>query len=126
MDEVRRLKRANYAALGMVAALVLACLAGVWMLRERHTFSTEKWIADPENRTKIVDDLLADHPLTQMTRSEILALLGEHDNDAGYFQQEDRFVYWLGPERGLISIDSEWLILEFSGDVVSECYITRD
>ena len=126
MEEIKKLKRANYIALGLVAALVLACLAGAWAYRQRRSFSTEKWITDPENRTRIVDDLLSDHALTGMTEQEVLALLGGHDNDRGYFQQEGRLVYWLGPERGLISIDSEWLILEFSGDVVTDAYITRD
>lgn len=32
----------------------------------------------------------------------------------------------MGPERGLISIDSEWLILDFTGGVVSDAFITTD
>ncbi len=36
-------------------------------------------------------------------------------------------VYWLGPERGLIRIDSEWLVLRLDeGGVVREFRIVRD
>ncbi len=126
MDYTRRLKRTNYLALGLVAVLVLAVL--VWGLvgHERRTFRTEKWIADPEHRTQIVDDLLAEHELVGMTEEVVIALLGEHNNDYGYFLAEDRFIYYLGPERGLFSIDSEWLILDFSDGIVSDCFLTRD
>ena len=48
-----------------------------------------------------------------MSRPEVVALLGECDNDMGYFSAPDRYVCCPGPERGLISIDSEWLILDF-------------
>ena len=126
MEDVKKLKRINYTALAVVVALAAACVMGVFVIRERHRFTREKWIEEPENRTRIVDDLLADHELPGMTRAEVLDLLGDHDNEAGYFAQEGRMVYWLGPERGLFSIDSEWLILDFDGDVVTGCEITRD
>jgi hypothetical protein len=57
----------------------------------------------------MVDDLLKRHSLDEMTRAEVVALLGEPD-DTPYFREWD-MVYWLGPERGLIGIDSEWLVL---------------
>ena len=126
MDEIRRLKQTNYLALAVVVAFAAACVLGLLALRERHRFSREKWLQDPENRTRIVDDLLANHELVGMTEGEILALLGDHDNEAGYFQQQDRFIYWLGSERGLMSIDSEWLILDFAGEVVTGWFITTD
>ena len=126
MDEARKLKRINYTALGIVAALLLAFLAGCLIARERRSFRTEKWISDPENRTRIVDDLLSDYELVGMTEEEIRALLGGHDNESGYFLKEDRLVYWLGPERGWISIDSEWLVLDFADGVVADAFITRD
>ena len=126
MDEIRRLKRTNYLALAVVVAFAAACVLGLLALRERHCFSREKWLQDLENRTRIVDDLLANHELVGMTEEEILALLGDCDNESGYFQQQDRLVYWLGPERGLMSIDSEWLILDFAGEVVTGWFITTD
>jgi hypothetical protein len=36
-------------------------------------------------------------------------------------------VYWLGPERGFIRIDSEWLVLRLDqSDIVREVRIVRD
>ncbi len=43
-----------------------------------------------------------------MTREQVSAIIGEPDK-TGYFKNWD-MVYWLGPERGFISIDSEWLV----------------
>ena len=75
---------------------------------------------------KIVDDLLMRYDLIGMHESEIIALLGNHDNDYGYFSSENRFVYRLGMERGFISIDSEWLIIDFDDGVVVGYFITTD
>lgn len=60
----------------------------------------------------MVDDLLKRHTLAGKSRSEVIALLGESDT-TDYFQDYD-LVYWLGPERGLMSIDSEWLVLQLN------------
>ncbi|MBD2096142.1 hypothetical protein H6F90_13445 [Trichocoleus sp. FACHB-591] len=57
----------------------------------------------------MVDDLLKRHTLVGKSRSEVIALLGQPDT-TDYFQDCD-LVYWLGPEQGLMSIDSEWLII---------------
>ena len=58
-------------------------------------------------------------------RAEIESLLGPAD-ETSYFRRWD-FVYWLGPERGFIRIDSEWLVLRFDAeDRVSEFRLVRD
>jgi hypothetical protein len=59
----------------------------------------------------MVDDLLQHHRLRGLDRSGVVALLGEPPH-TGYFREYD-LVYWLGPERGLMSIDSEWLVMKF-------------
>jgi hypothetical protein len=46
-------------------------------------------------------------------KEEVLALLGE-GSDASYWREWD-LRYWLGPQRGLIRIDSEWLVVRFDG-----------
>jgi hypothetical protein len=53
----------------------------------------------------MVDDLLARHNFRGQSRSQVTALLGE-PRPTDYFT-EYQLVYWLGPERGLISVDSE-------------------
>ena len=58
----------------------------------------------------------------KMARNDVSAMLG---------QPTDRFpdwdlAYWLGAERGFISIDTEWLVLRFDRERVSEVRIVRD
>ncbi|MBD1868846.1 hypothetical protein H6F95_16340 [Cyanobacteria bacterium FACHB-471] len=73
----------------------------------------------------MVDNLLKQHTLAGMNRSEVVVLLGEPDM-TDYFQDYD-LVYWLGPERGLISIDSEWLVFRLDAQGrVSEHQLVTD
>lgn len=37
------------------------------------------------------------------------------DCECGYFADWD-LVYWLGPERSWLSLDSEWLVIRFGED----------
>lgn len=76
-------------------------------------------------RLAMVDDLLARHPLRGLSRYSVERLLGPRDS-TDYFREWD-FVYWLGPERGLVRIDSEWLVLKLGLDGrVSDYKIVRD
>ena len=125
-SEIKRIKRQNYLIFGLFVGLLLVVIIAGITYQYRRSFSTSKWENNPEERTKIVDDLLSDHELIGMQESDIIELLGENNNDYGYFNKPDRYVYYLGPERGLISIDSEWLILDFADGVVVDYDITTD
>jgi hypothetical protein len=57
----------------------------------------------------MVDDLLEHHRLRGLERAGLIDLLGEPSR-TGYFPEYE-LVYWLGPERGFMSIDSEWLAI---------------
>jgi hypothetical protein len=72
----------------------------------------------------MVDDLLNHHKLVGLDRSGVIALLGQPTRTE-YFREYD-LVYWLGPERGLWSIDSEWLVLKLdaSGRVIDARLVT--
>jgi hypothetical protein len=65
----------------------------------------------PYLRSCMVDDLLAQNLLTQKTKAEVIALLGEPEPQQGFFDYD--LVYVLGPERSFISIDYEWLLITF-------------
>lgn len=123
---VRRAKIVNYTVVALFAALLLAAVIGVFVYRHEHTFHARRWREEPGERTDMIDDLLQKQQLVGMTEADILNLLGPHDNALGYFQADDRYVYYLGPERGLFAIDSEWLLLDFTGGVVSEVALTID
>lgn len=91
-----------------------------------NSFSTDKWVSETELRTRIADDLLNNYELAGKAEEEIIVLLGKNDNDDGYFNVDNRYVSWLGPERGFISIDSEWLIINFVDGRVSEYNLITD
>ena len=95
----------------------------------REAFDSAAW-QDPDRvkdaaRIRMVDDLLGTTNLKSKSRDEIVALLGEPD-ETSYFRRWD-LVYWLGPERGFFSIDSEWLVLRLNEEsVVTEYRLARD
>jgi hypothetical protein len=72
----------------------------------------------------MVDDLLARHEFLGRRRAEVVTLLGE-PRPTPYFTNYD-LVYWLGPERGAMSIDSEWLVirLDSTGRVAERRLVT--
>ena len=59
----------------------------------------------------MVDSLIQSGQLDQMAHQEVLSLLGP-PTDTSHFSDWDA-VYWLGPERGFMRLDSEWLVLRF-------------
>ncbi len=76
-------------------------------------------------RLKMADSLIKRRLLDGKTRTEIIRLLG-NPTETSYFQ-DWHLIYWLGPERGFISIDSEWLVIRFGpDDKVTEYQLIRD
>ncbi len=134
---VPRWLRYTLALLGM-SALVLAVSA--WLVLrslspmsrcEDRRFTSSKWkdtsaaFSARAIRGCLVDDLTRSHELRGRTRSEIVALLGA-PSKTEYFREYD-LVYWLGPERSLISIDSEWLVMRLdSAGRVSDYRLVTD
>ncbi len=105
-------------ALG-AAVIIAAVTVAVWhMWFPGHAFNPAGWQADAEVgsgvRQQMADRLLARGTLIGLTREEAVGLLGEPPA-TGYFSDWD-LVYWLGPERGFIGIDSEWLVLRLGAD----------
>ncbi|MEM9004028.1 MAG: hypothetical protein AAGE59_10945 [Cyanobacteria bacterium P01_F01_bin.86] len=94
-------------------------------------FSSEVWQddarihAEPFPRINMIDHLLQQYEFVGWQESEVLKLLGE-PTDTEYFQSYD-LVYWLGPERGFISIDSEWLVIKLDDNkIVQEVLVLTD
>ena len=123
----------------VVGLATLTLIVGGWLLvrslspmsrcEERH-FTKARWndsalaFGPGAIRGCLVDDLLRREHLRGKTRAEIVALLGEPPK-TDYFRDYD-LVYWLGPERSLMSIDSEWLVfrLDAAGRVVEHRLVT--
>lgn len=124
--EVRKAKIANYTIFAIFLTFLLTIVVGYFTYRYQHTFYSDRWLNEPHERTDMIDNLLQNHEIIGLTKAEVLSLLGPYDNAQGAFNTDDRYVYYLGPERGLISIDSEWLLIDFTNGVVSDYSLTTD
>jgi hypothetical protein len=96
----------------------------IYMNITKTQFDSSKWKQTGQldqasyPRLEMADALIHDRTLYGKTKQEVIELLGKPSND-GYFKTYD-LVYWLGPERGAFSVDSEWLLIQLddSGRVV--------
>jgi hypothetical protein len=85
------------------------------MNENKSNFSSERWLVNSDERVYMVDDLLSRTKLIGRSKEEVITLLGKPD-DPEYFTDDNNFVYYLGNERGFISIDSELLVIWFDVD----------
>lgn len=95
---------------------------------DRIPFESSQWKSHLEGQDPIklnmVDDLLSNHKLIGMSIASIEELLGKPPQ-SGYFKDYD-YVYWLGPERSALGVDSEWLGIKFQDGVVIKADVLRD
>jgi hypothetical protein len=81
--------------------------------------------ADDYSRLHMIEHLNLSGQLDGITRNELVALLGPSD-DTNYFSEWD-YVYWLGPQRSLFGLDSEWLVIRIDrNDRVAEYRVVAD
>ncbi|WP_409271833.1 hypothetical protein V1499_19580 [Neobacillus sp. SCS-31] len=102
-------------------SISIVALGGIYLLFEKQNdFSTEKWIAQPIERGKIVDDLLTSYQLVGMSKQEIVELLGPdgEPTDLGPIgnRSDNALAYNLGAEPGFFSMDDAWLVIYFDID----------
>lgn len=114
--------------LGIAAVLAIAYGFAADYLPVR-PFDAARWrqvrTADDPVRLRMIDWLVRSGRLDRLTRPQVRELLGP-PHGGPYFSEWD-FVYRLGPERGLMSIDSEWLVLRIGSDGrVAEYRVVRD
>lgn len=126
-NEAKRAKRRIIIAFSILVFILLVIAAAFCVYRYQHTFSQEKWLSNADGRYMIVADMLEKHPLTGMSESDVIALLGEEDGDGPasfklsreHFPPESTLVYRLGVEY----IDNMWLIISISDGIVTEYLI---
>lgn len=102
----------------------------------RQEFNSETWQNQEhinENtmwppRLCMVDNLIASHKLDGLTDRQVVELLGPpHDKSFPFESKKCDIHYYLGPERGLFRIDSEWLFISFDEDgKVARYWLYRD
>lgn len=133
----RRLVWVLAAVLGTPVALYGLAWAYVVMpgsdYRHRLAFDVKAWRDksadagdDWPTRLRMEDSLIACRLLDGRTRPQVVELLGPADDTAKWRDWD--LVYHLGPERkGLIRIDSEWLVIRLdSSRTVSSYRIVTD
>ncbi|MFO1446128.1 outer membrane protein assembly factor BamE [Bacillus sp. Bva_UNVM-123] len=122
----RKVKRKFRAITILSIVPPLYCTVLLGMNEYKSYFSVEKWLSNQTERVYIVDDLFKKYNLNGMTIDEVTTLLGE-PTETSYFKHDDNIVYYLGNERGLISIDSEWLVINFDdSNKVIKYAVVRD
>lgn len=94
-----------------------------WMSRRR--FDPIAWQQARNNftnsiRIRMVDDLLSSYQLRGMSRQQVVSILGPPDQTE--YKKAWDMVYWLGPERGFMSIDSEWLVIRLDDQEIVKDY----
>ena len=134
MNEYRTAWRSRVGCVAAGVAVVVAPVAAyaIWtMVPPLPTtgFDASKWQAvqrsDDYTRESMVGSLFWRGVLDGKTQREVLQLLGP-DCECGYFKDWD-LVYWLGPERSWMSLDSEWLVIRFDeAGRVSEYTLVTD
>lgn len=124
---VKRRKGWLVAALMAMTVVVVPAVRWVWF--PGRAFDPVAWQDEVQVRQgvrpEMADRLLARGTLVGKTRAEVVELLGE-PTPTGHFADWD-LVYWLGPERGIFAIDSEWLVLRLGADGrVADNRLVRD
>ncbi|WIV17352.1 hypothetical protein QPK24_12995 [Paenibacillus polygoni] len=117
---------ATHTALVICVTIFAGAVYQLWVHEQKSHFTMVHWVNEPENRVWMVDDLLAKYDFVGMDALSIESILGK-ETETSYFEAPDRSVYYLGNERGFISIDSEWLVFDFDEqDRVTNVEIMRD
>jgi hypothetical protein len=138
---MRWIKRIVVVGIVVVALPITAFIAFVIISNNRcadqitksyQPFDAEKWLeadakgtsAQQEYRVLAIEDLLAHKNFKGWTRAQVVSLLGQPTR-TNKFQHYD-IVYWLGPERSCIRIDSEWLVFALKEDQVKSYRVVAD
>lgn len=120
---------------GCLAALLVALLAGTFTYGFKtgylpvRFFDSDRWKrverVDDRTRIQMIEHLMWSGKLNGRSRSELVAMLGP-PSDTPYFREND-YVYRLGDERSLFSIDTEWLVVDVDASGhVSHYEVVRD
>jgi hypothetical protein len=122
-----------------VGIVVLAITFGSWLGCTSTTtteppvnaFDSKTWKdleqtnREPYPRRAMADELVGQRALHGKTRAEVIEMLGE-PTETQYFADYGA-VYWVGPQRGFMAIDSEWLAIRFDdSERVIETKLTTD
>jgi hypothetical protein len=115
-----------------IAALAVLCFFSGSTLKSSTPFDSEvwekhdTWQSSAYPRLSMADGLIKSGALKGLKKEQVLKMLGDPE-DHGYFRSYD-LVYWLGPERSFMGIDSEWLAITLNKKtgLVEDYKLVRD
>lgn len=93
-------------------------------------FDAEQWQVNASQRggkvrLAMADRIVARKMLWGKTRAQVKEMLGEPP--VTDYRSDWDLVYWLGPERGFLGIDSEWLVVRLDQNgIVDDYKIVQD
>jgi hypothetical protein len=133
--------RVGFFFLGIIAFWAILCGyiffgSDIEDYAHRKTFDAEIWKNQDNTKQDIfwpprlcmVDNLMSSKRLDGLSRIQVIELLGPpHSKDFPGGAAQCDIHYYLGPERGFIRIDSEWLFIKFDNDEkVQRYWLYRD
>ena len=123
MNERDKAERQSRIIVRVFSVIAIALIVFAGMYKYQHTFSSNNWANNPDDRYKMVDNLFEKHNLIGMHETDVIALLGEEDSDRSLFKitrkefpLDTTLVYYLGVDF----MDDQWLILSLKDEVVYE------
>lgn len=124
--EIRKAKRWNICIFSFFCTLLLLILGSFAFYRYNHSFTPEKWIDSPNDRGKLVDDMIHQYGIIGMSETEVVDLLGEEDqkgckqatfkNHRTYYPPDSNMVYFLGVDY----VDGVWLVISLDHGVICD------
>ena len=122
--EIKRAKIFNYTVAMIFLLIFITVIVFLGMWKWSRTFTVSKWMNNPEDRYKIVSNMLSKHKIVGMTEYEIIELLGEEHEKApesfkyphGEYLDENTLTYYLGVDF----MDNNWLIIPLENGIAVE------
>jgi hypothetical protein len=106
----------------LLFAAYTAIYLAVTFKENRVSFDKDKWNADIEQRSGMVDDLVRKKILDPLDTNDIIGLLGDpmrkYEDSTGI-----RYAYYLGFRNRALAVDPEFLIVTFNKKAVGKYYI---
>ena len=116
MDKkIKRAKIFNYAVAVIFLLMFISIETFLSVWKWNRTFTVKKWMENPDDRYKIVSNMLSKYEIVGMTEKEIIELLGEeYENAPESFKQPrgeipdgNSLMYYLGVDF----MNDNWLII---------------
>lgn len=122
--------RNKWIIISSLVAIAIAVLIFFLKPADQIKFNYEKWndrslvYSEPYIRSQMVKDVLNNILEDGLTTDMVIKKLGPQ-SESDYFS-DYQLRYWLGPENGLVSIDSSWLVIKIKNERVEKYEVVTD